>query len=155
MTVRCNETTRELLSLGDFMERLIYNTAIHAILPVPPDPPLCLSRWASSSLSPFIPLLTFSFLRCASHYLLFFSLKHPASPATRRDEPSKARMEGDWARPRHWQSSETQQGCEQLNIERLFGAVMMSQAREERRGKWGGKRRAARLRGSSHTFTGR
>lgn len=37
------------------------------------------------------------------------------------------------------QSSETQQGCEQLNIERLFGAVMMSQAREERRGKKGVK----------------
>lgn len=47
--------------------------------------------------------------------------------------------------------SETQQGCEQLNIERLFGAVMMSQAREERRGKRG-EVRTARLRGSSHLY---
>lgn len=30
-------------------------------------------------------------------------------------------------------SRETQNGCEQLNIERLFGVVMMSQAGEERK----------------------
>lgn len=44
VTVWCNEATRELFSLGDFMERLIYNTAIHTILLVPPEPPLCLSH---------------------------------------------------------------------------------------------------------------
>lgn len=44
VTLWRNEATRELFSQGDFMERLIYSTAIHAILFVPPNPPLCLSQ---------------------------------------------------------------------------------------------------------------
>lgn len=44
VTVWRNEATRELFSQGDFMERLIYSTAIHTILLVPPNPPLCLSQ---------------------------------------------------------------------------------------------------------------
>lgn len=39
-----NEATRELFSQGDFMERLIYSTAIRTILLVPSNPPLGLSQ---------------------------------------------------------------------------------------------------------------
>lgn len=57
VTVWRNEATREPFSQWDFMERLIYSTAIHTILLVPPDPPLCLSQWASFFLSPFSLIL--------------------------------------------------------------------------------------------------
>lgn len=39
VTVWRNETTCELFSQGDFMDRLIYSTAIHTILLVPLNPP--------------------------------------------------------------------------------------------------------------------
>lgn len=44
VTVWRNEATRELFSQGDFMERLIYSSAIHTILLFPPNPPLCVSH---------------------------------------------------------------------------------------------------------------
>lgn len=44
VTVWRNEVTRELFSQGDFMEGLIYSTAIHTTLLVPPNPPLRLSH---------------------------------------------------------------------------------------------------------------
>lgn len=40
VTVWRNEATREQFSQEDFMERLIYSTAIHTFLPAPLNPPL-------------------------------------------------------------------------------------------------------------------
>lgn len=149
VTVWRNEATRELLSQKDFIERLIYSTTIHTFLPAPLNPPP-----SSFSMSAFL-FISFQspssrFSPALSLFPSFLSLKkkHPTSPEMERNKPFEAGMEGDRARPRHWQSSETQQGCEQLNIERLFGAVVMSQAREEKRGKQG-KRRTTRHRDST------
>lgn len=72
-----NEATRELFSQGDFMERLIYSTAIHTILLVPPNPPLCLSQWASSSLSPFSLFLVLSLQLCPFPFISLFFYKAP------------------------------------------------------------------------------
>lgn len=149
VAVWCNEATRELFSQGDFMEGLIYGTAIHTILLVPPNPPLCPSHWLSSSLSPFCPFLILSLQLCPSPFIPSWKIEEEKSnlPVSQQAEMSRLRQGREIELgPRHWQSSETQQGCEQLNIERLFGAVMMSQAGEERKGeanKWGKRRTAA------------
>lgn len=77
VTVWRNEATRELFSQGDFMERLIYSAAIHTILLVPPNYPLCLSQWAPSSLSSFICFLVLSLLLCSFRLISFFKIVQP------------------------------------------------------------------------------
>lgn len=57
VTVWRNEATCELFSQGDFMVRLIYSTAFHTILLVPPDPPsVFLNDHCFISSSPFLVL---------------------------------------------------------------------------------------------------
>lgn len=119
--------------------------------------PSCLFLWTPPSvfLNERLPLYLLSSPFSSALFLTTHSLfmEHPSPPPPQlagRNEPSEAGKEGDWARPRHWQSSETQQGCEQLNIDSLWSADDVTvQGREE--GKTG-KRKTASLRGSSHFY---
>lgn len=69
---------------------------------------------------------------CPPYFLFKSNPTCPPPELTGRDEPFEAHSEEDWARPRHWQSSEAQQGCGKLNIEWLFDDVTSLGSKERK-----------------------